>query len=89
MVAQILSGEIWGKAPSWGGAPSVKAYPGPLPAAASGVEFWAFQPPESPHGPRSYWRRPGPFVVFDASIDVVKLSVAFVRITQDLHGSTA
>ena len=71
--------------PRWGGAPAVKAYAGPLPEGASGVEFWAFQAPETPFGPRSYWWTAGDNVKVDADAAVVKLRIAFVRITQDLH----
>lgn len=82
---QLLSGEIWGRRPSWGGSPYVKAYAGKLPDAVSGIEFWAFQAPDTPHGPRIAWRTAGPSVTMDKRNDTVKLQVAFVRVTQDLH----
>jgi hypothetical protein len=85
VVRQILSGEVWGKPPSWGGSPTVKAYPGRLPDDASGIEFWAFQPPEHPYGPRCYWRTPGAYVTIDGKTEIARLAIAFVRITQDLH----
>lgn len=81
----MLSGEVWGLPSGWGGSPAVKAYAGSLPKGASGVEFWAFQPPDAPHGPRSYWRTAGEFLTVDGDVAVVKLQIAFVRITQDLH----
>jgi hypothetical protein len=84
VVNQVLSGEVWGRAPSWGGSPAVKAYPGALRAGDSGIEFWAFQPPDSPAGPRAYWRTTGPFLALDEANDLVMLQVAFVRVTQDL-----
>jgi len=84
VVKQILTGEVWGRPPSWGGSPAVKAYPGALDPGFSGIEFWSFQAPDSPAGPRAYWRTDGPFVTIDASSDVAMLRVAFARITQDL-----
>ena len=51
-VRQVLSGELWGRPPAWGGEPAVKAYAGSLPDGASGVEFWAFQAPDAPYGPQ-------------------------------------
>jgi hypothetical protein len=85
VVKQMLSGEIWGLPPSWGGSPAVKAFAGSLPEGASGVEFWAFQPPDVPYGPRSYWRSAGKYLTVDLELVLFKLRVAFVRITQDLH----
>jgi hypothetical protein len=85
VVKQILSGEIWGRPASWGGLPAVKAYPGALGPGASGVEFWAFQAPDTPAGPRVYWRTNGPFVAIDVAQDIARLKIAFVRLTQDLH----
>jgi hypothetical protein len=66
-VKQLLSGEIWGKPASWGGSAAVKAFPGPLPPGKSGIEFWSFEPPDPPLGPRLYWRTPGPFVTIDTN----------------------
>jgi hypothetical protein len=37
VVKQIASGEIWGRPPSWGGSPAVKAYQGELPQGQSGI----------------------------------------------------
>ena len=85
VVAQMLSGELWGKQPRWGGSPAVKAYPGRLPDDESGIEFWAFARPDSPLGPRLYWRTERAHVTVHPAVQKVKLSVAFVRITQDLH----
>jgi hypothetical protein len=84
VVKQLMSGEIRGRPPSWGGSPAVKAYPGTLTPGDSGIEFWSFQAPDSPSGPRAYWRTDGPFVTIDQTKDVARLHVAFVRITQDL-----
>jgi hypothetical protein len=39
-ILQVASGEIWGKAARLGGLfPTVKAYPGVLPAGARGINF--------------------------------------------------
>lgn len=85
VVKQLLSGELWGLPASWGGSPAVKAHSGALGPVASGIGFWAFQAPDTPAGPRVYWRTNGPFVTIDAASDVARLKVAFVRLTQDLH----
>lgn len=84
VVKQLLSGEIWGRPARWGYSPTVKAYAGALTAGESGIEFWSFQRPASPHAHRVYWRTGGRFVTIDHSNEVAKLQVAFVRITQDL-----
>ena len=84
MVKQALSGEIWGEVPRWGRSPAVKAYRGALGSGESGIEFWAFQEPDSPYGPRQYWSTVGPYVTIDQETEVAKLSVVFARITQDL-----
>jgi hypothetical protein len=85
IVKQLLSGEVWGRPPRWGGGPQVKAYRGGLPDAASGFEFWAFQAPDNQFGPRALWYSAGPYVAIEPEDEVVKLQIAFVRITQDLH----
>lgn len=84
LVKQMLSGELWGHAPRHGGDVCVKAYRDALPAGQSGCEFWAFAEPDT-WGPRVFWRTAGDFVTVDTIQDVVKLKVAFVRVTQDLH----
>ncbi len=83
-VKQVLSGEIWGKRARFGLSPAVKAYVGPLPSGVSGIEFWSFEAPDRPHGPRGHWSIPGPHVKVDPEIEIVKLSVVFARVTQDL-----
>jgi hypothetical protein len=84
VIKQLLSGEIWGRPARWGHSPTVKAYAGALTPGETGIEFWSFQPPASPHAHRVYWRTSGRFVTIEHSNDVAKLQVAFVRITQDL-----
>jgi len=82
---QLESGEIWGRKPSWGGSAAVKAFPGSLKGTDRGIEFWSFQAPDTPAGPRIYWRSDGPFVTVDAGSDTARLQVAFVRIRQDVR----
>lgn len=84
VLKQLMTGQIWGRPTRWGDSPAVKAYAGALQAGDTGIEFWSFQAPESPHAHRVYWRTSGPFVTIDNSNDVAKLQVAFVRITQNL-----
>jgi hypothetical protein len=86
VVRQVLSGEIWGRTARNGLSPAVKAYHGALPDGSSGIEFWAFQAPDSPFGPRAFWRTHGEFVSAAPEPDTLRLQVAFVRITQDLLG---
>lgn len=89
-VKQALSGEIWGAVPNWGGSPQVQAYGRGLRPDETGIEFWARQAPDTRHGPRPYWLRPGPHlrIEHDNGRDLAKLRVAFVRISQDvLHAA--
>lgn len=55
-----------------------------MPGGESGFEFWSFAEPDD-FGPRVFWRYGGPYVAVDTERDVVKIQLAFVRITQDLH----
>ena len=60
---QQISGELWGR-PAWGsGIASVKAYRGPLPAGARGIEFVTPVAPSrgrgTPHEARWYIGDPG------------------------------
>lgn len=58
---QQATGEIWGTTSFGGIEPAVKAYRGPLPTGARGIEFVTGIPPTSPHGRIADWRvgRPG------------------------------
>jgi hypothetical protein len=92
VVLQALSGEIWGEAPRTGVRPTVQAYARLLRAGERGIEFWAFQAPDTLSGPRPAWRTPGPHLAIESEDgrEVAKLRVAFVRISQDLlHASAA
>lgn len=75
-----------GEVPRTGYTPTVEAYPGALESGESGIEFWAFERPDTRYGPRPRWFRSGAFLVVepDDGRDVAKLKVAFVKITQDL-----
>lgn len=84
---QLRSGEIWGRAARFAATPAVKAYPGRLEPGERGIEFWTFQEPCHPHGPRIYWRSIGLYLHEDPEAEVVKLQVAFGRVTQELHDS--
>jgi hypothetical protein len=84
LIRQVLTGELWGLAPRTGGDPRVKAFRGSLPDDQSGFEFWAFAAPDD-FGPRVFWRSPRRYVTVDTGENVVKLQLAFVKITQDLH----
>jgi len=85
IVKQVLSGELWGKPARFSNEPAAKAYRGALPVDEEGFEFWAFERPDNDAGRHAYWRKPGVFLVLDASLEVVKLEIAFVRVTQALH----
>ncbi|HET6509633.1 MAG TPA: hypothetical protein VFG42_22740 [Baekduia sp.] len=92
VVLQVLSGEIWGEEARAGDGPTVQAYARPLRAGERGIEFWAFQAPDTLFGPRPSWRTPGSHLVIESEggREVAKLRVAFVRVSQDLlHASTA
>lgn len=84
VVRQLLSGEIWGKRARFDLAPKVRAYQGPLREGQRGVEFWSFQSPDHPFGPRAHWSSAGPYVTIDSINEIVRLKIAFVRITQGL-----
>lgn len=85
MVRQLLSGELWGRRGRYGSEPAAKAYRGPLPADAEGFQFWAFQPPDNEHGHVVFWARPGGYLESADNLELVKLKIAFVKVTQSLH----
>lgn len=85
LAKQLLSGELWGGPGRWGGRPKVKAYRGPLPLGSQGFEFWAFKAPDTMHGAPAHWYETGDFLLEDSTLEVVKLKIAFVKITQSLH----
>ena len=85
LVKQLLSGELWGAPGRWDGRPKAKAYRGPLPPDAQGFEFWAFAAPDTLHGAPAHWYETGEFLLEDSRLEVVKLKIAFVKITQSLQ----
>ncbi|WP_249011263.1 hypothetical protein [Conexibacter sp. DBS9H8] len=85
IVKQVLSGELWGEPPVFGLDPAAQAHRGRLPPSDRGFEFWSFQAPDNWNGPQVFWRKLGEFLVPADNLDVVKLSIAFVKIAQSLH----
>jgi hypothetical protein len=85
MVEQLLTGELWGKKGRYGLEPAAKAYRGPLPHGIEGFEFWAFAPPDNAAGHPVFWSQPGEYLVSADNLGVVKLKIAFVKVTQSLH----
>jgi hypothetical protein len=85
VVKQALSGEIWGETPRYGATPAVQAYGRGLRPGESGIEFYAFAPPDTRWG-SPYWRTENEHLAIEKAGGraVAKLRVAFVRITQDL-----
>jgi hypothetical protein len=83
-VRQLLSGELWGRLSPVDLVPKVRAYRGPLLNGQQGIEFWAFQAPDRPFGPRAQWSSPGPYVTIDSMSETAKMKVAFALVTQEL-----
>lgn len=81
--AQLKSGQLWGKTASEELGPVAEAWKGPLKDSESGIEFWAFTPPERPWGSILRWWREGDYVTIDREADVVKVEVAIVRLSDD------
>lgn len=79
---QLASGELWGKPRRHGLFPAVKAHAGALPTGEQGVEFWTFQPPSDPWGPRLFWREAGQCVVIDTSKQIARLEIAISKGSQ-------
>ena len=57
---QRESGQIWGRTPRTGITPQVKAYPGPLPDEADGIEFFTDSPSDEGENlsPMHHWSGP-------------------------------
>jgi GNAT superfamily N-acetyltransferase len=47
IVKQLLSGELWGRPPRYGGSAQAKAYRGQIPMNGKGFEFWSFGLPRA------------------------------------------
>jgi len=80
---QLKSGQVWGETGSEEIGPVAEAWKGPLADHESGIEFWAFAPPERPWGSVLRWWRERDCVTIDKEIDVVKVEVAIVRLSDD------
>lgn len=90
-LAQLVSGELWGRPSRNSGIVAVaQAHHGPLGAGAIGIEFYALCPPDKLWGPPE-WRTPvadasGRRLVWsesDATLGpVVRVKIAITRVTQ-------
>lgn len=81
--AVLASGELWGRTPQYGVAPTVQAYAGELPDGEEGFEFFAVTPPDRPHGPQVYWRAHRDSSV-EGDQEWAKLKVLVSRVAQEL-----
>jgi hypothetical protein len=83
---QLKSGKIWGKAPSWGGEPSVKAYRGALPVSDQGIEFTTTTSPTAGTGTPTiaYWRKGthGVSISFVNGVEFAVISATVTKVTQ-------
>jgi hypothetical protein len=62
--------------------PAVQAFPGPLPDAVAGFEFYAIAQPDRPERPVMFWRiRPDGLVWGDA--DWARIAIVVTRVSQD------
>jgi hypothetical protein len=78
---QQATGEIWGRPAQWSLIPKVKAYRGPLPAGARGIEFVTDVPPDVGSARlRVDWSGPRPGVRVEG--DVAKIEVIVTKNTQ-------
>jgi hypothetical protein len=78
---QEASGEIWGRPARGGAFPKVKAYTGPLPPGARGIEFTTDVPPDAncpPHVPT--WRGEREGVICEG--DYAKIKARVTKNTQ-------
>jgi hypothetical protein len=78
---QVSSGEMWGFPARWSDIPKVKAYEGPLPENARGIEFTTDVPPDQNCPPgRAYWSGPRAGVFVEGVR--AKIAVVVVKNTQ-------
>jgi hypothetical protein len=78
---QQQSGELWGRAARWSDIPKVKAYVGPLPEGAEGIEFTTGVPPDPGVPPgRAEWTGPRPGVIVEA--EWAKIHIVITKNTQ-------
>lgn len=79
--AVLASGELHGRPRQSSFIPVVQAYRRPR-AGKPGMEFYAFTPPDDPHGPEANWReRADGSVLLEG--DVVKIKVLVSRVDQE------
>jgi hypothetical protein len=52
---QVQSREIWGSTARWSHVPTVRAYVGPLPSQAAGIEFTTPIPPSRMSNGNAFW----------------------------------
>ncbi len=75
------SGEIWGRPSIWSNIPKVKAFSGPLPEGAQGIEFTTNVLPDAGCAPRlPEWSGPRPGVVVEG--EFAKITVTITKNTQ-------
>ena len=82
---QADSGELWGKAGRMGGLPAARAYVGPLPDGARGVEFTCAVSPEpnqAPYEARWYAGSPGVETRYMSDMQIAVVPITVVRNTQ-------
>ena len=73
---QQSSGEIWGRPSIWSTIPKVKAYRGPLPSNARGIEFFTAVEPDAGSSPRHpEWSGPRPGVRIRGEFAVIRVIV--------------
>lgn len=78
---QVGSGEVWGRAALSSFIPKVKAYPGPLPPGARGIESTTDVPPDPGSArKRVDWSGPRPGVAVEG--DVARITVVVTKNTQ-------
>lgn len=78
---QVASGEIWGRAPAFSYEPRVKAFRGPLPTGARGIEFITDLEPDSGSSPRRVnWSGPREGVIVEG--EFAKIKAVVIRNTQ-------
>ena len=82
MRAILKSGELWGRSPWNSDVPAVQAFPGPLPDAVAGFEFYAVAQPDRPEGSVMFWRiRPDGQVWGED--DWARIAIVVTRVSQD------
>jgi len=73
---QETSGELWGRAPRWGGRPQVKAFAGPLPEGKRGIEFMTDAEPDRNGVPSlPTWTGPRQGVTVRSDMAVINIQV--------------